>query len=48
MSKEKKAQVVREFAERVKLAFYQEFDEIIPSVMAEKIDEIARELENEK
>lgn len=36
----KKAQVLREFAERVKNAFYAEFDEIIPSVMANKIDEL--------
>ena len=40
--------IIKKFADRVKLAFYQEFGEIIPSVMAEKIDEIARELENEK
>lgn len=45
MSKEKKAQVVREFAERVKNAFYAEFDEIIPSVMANKIDELLKEYE---
>nr|DAI38384.1 MAG TPA: hypothetical protein [Caudoviricetes sp.] len=43
----KKAQVVREFAERVKIAFYEEFDEIIPSVMADKIDELVKEYENE-
>ncbi len=47
MSKEKKAQVVREFAERVKNVFYVEFDEIIPSVMADKIDELVKEYENE-
>lgn len=41
----KKAQVVREFAERVKNAFYAEFDEIIPSVMANKIDELLKEYE---
>lgn len=41
----KKAQVVREFAERVKNAFYEEFDEIIPSVMADKIDELLKEYE---
>ena len=41
----KKAQVVREFAERVKNAFYAEFDEIIPSVMANKIDELVKEYE---
>lgn len=41
----KKAQVVREFAERVKNAFYAEIDEIIPSVMANKIDELVKEYE---
>jgi hypothetical protein len=32
------------FAERVKMAFYYEFDESIPSIMADKIDEIAKEI----
>lgn len=41
----KKAQVVREFAERVKNAFYAEFDEIIPSIMANKIDDLVKEYE---
>lgn len=41
----KKEKVVREFAERVKNAFYVEFDEIIPSVMANKIDELLKEYE---
>ena len=41
----KKVQVVREFAERVKNAFYAEFNEIIPSVMANKIDELVKEYE---
>lgn len=40
--------IIKKFAERVKMAFYQEFDEVIPSIMAIRIDEIARELENEK
>ena len=35
---------VKEFAERVKMAFYYEFDELIPSIMADKIDEIAKEI----
>lgn len=39
----KKAQVVKEFAERVKNAFYAEFDEIIPSIMANKIDDLVKE-----
>ncbi len=35
---------VGKFAERVKMAFYYEFDEIIPSIMADKIDEICKEI----
>ena len=35
---------VEKFAERVKMAFYQEFDELIPSIMADKIDEICKEI----
>lgn len=37
-------QAVKEFAERVKMAFYYEFDELIPSIMADKIDEIVKEI----
>ena len=36
---------VKEFAEKVKMAFYYEFDEIIPSVMSDKIDELLKEYE---
>ena len=36
-------QAVKEFAERVKMAFYYEFDELIPSIMADKIDELVEE-----
>ena len=35
---------VKEFAERVKMAFYYEFDELIPSRMADKIDELVKEI----
>ena len=35
---------VKEFAEIVKLEFYRQFDELIPSIMADKIDEIVDEL----
>lgn len=35
---------VKEFAESVKMAFYYEFDELIPSTMAEKIDELVKEV----
>lgn len=35
---------VKEFAERVKMSFYYEFDELIPSIMADKIDELVKEV----
>lgn len=35
---------MKEFAERVKMAFYYEFDELIPSTMADKIEEIVKEV----
>lgn len=41
---EERKQVVKEFAERVKMAFYYEFNELIPSIMAEKIDELIEEM----
>ena len=37
-------QAVKQFAERVKLAFYYEFDELIPSIMADKIDALVKEV----
>ena len=42
---EYKRQAVKEFAEKVKMAFYYEFDEIIPSIMSDKIDELIKEYE---
>lgn len=41
---EERKQAVKEFAERVKMAFYYEFDELIPSTMADKIDELVKEI----
>lgn len=35
----------KEFAEQVKMVFYLEFDELIPSIMADKIDELLKEYE---
>lgn len=35
---------MREFAESVKMAFYYEFDELIPSTMTDKIDELVKEV----
>lgn len=43
--KQYKVQAVREFAEKVKMAFYYEFDEIIPSIMSDRIDELIKEYE---
>lgn len=40
-------ELLKEFSERVKTAFYIEFDEIIPSIMADKIDEIYKEMVGE-
>ena len=42
LANEERKQAVKEFAERVKMAFYYEFDELIPSIMADKIDEIVK------
>ena len=42
-----RAEAIKEFAERVKLDFYYEFDEIIPSIMADKIDNLAKEMTEE-
>ena len=41
-------ETAKEFAEKVKMAFYYEFDEIIPSIMADKIDELLKEYGVEK
>lgn len=41
---EERKQAVIEFAERVKMAFYYEFDELIPSIMADRIDELVKEV----
>lgn len=39
-----KAEAIKEFAEAVKMEFYREFDEIIPSIMADKIDNLVKEM----
>ena len=44
LANEERKQAVKEFAERVKMAFYYEFDELIPSIMADKIDELIEEV----
>lgn len=35
---------IKEFADRVKMAFYYEFDELIPSIMADTIDSLVKEM----
>lgn len=35
---------VEDVAERIKMAFYYEFDELIPSIMADTIDELVEEV----
>ena len=37
--------LLKQFAEKVKMAFYYEFDEIMPSIMSDKIDELLKEYE---
>lgn len=41
--KNTKEQALKQFAERVKMEFYYEFDELIPSIMKGKIDKILKE-----
>ena len=43
--KQYKVQAVKEFAENVKMAFFYEFDEIIPSIMSDRIDELIKDYE---
>ena len=40
-------EMLEEFAEQVKMAFYYEFDELIPSIMSDKIDNLLKELVGE-
>ena len=44
LADEERKQAVKEFAELVKMAFYYEFDELIPSIMADRIDELVKEV----
>lgn len=45
--RERLKKAVEDVAERIKIAFYYEFEELIPSIMADKIDEIVKEALNE-
>ena len=38
------SETINRFAERIKMEFYYEFDELIPSIMADKIDNISKEI----
>ena len=44
LKKQIKSEAIKEFAENIKLEFYKEFDEIIPSIMADKIDNLVKEM----
>ena len=39
--------ILEKFATRIKNSFYYEFDELIPSIMSDKIDQIKQEVLNE-
>lgn len=41
---EAKTKAVKELAERIKVEFYTQFDELIPSVMSDRIDELVEEV----
>ncbi len=45
--KEKK-ELAEKLAERIKNEFYIQFDEILPSIMADRIDEIVKEVLDEE
>lgn len=46
--KKAKAEAINEFAERLKTASYYEFEELIPSIMADKIDNLVKEMVGEE
>ena len=39
-----KSEAIKEFAELVKMEFYKDFDELIPSIMADRIDNLVKEM----
>lgn len=41
---DKDIKAVKELAERIKTEFYAQFDELIPSVMSDRIDELVNEV----
>jgi Tfp pilus assembly protein PilN len=38
------SEAIKEFAEQIKMVFYYEFEELIPSIMADKIDNLVKEM----
>ena len=44
LTAEIRAEAIKEFSENIKLEFYKEFDEIISSIMADKIDNLVKEM----
>lgn len=38
------SEAIKEFAEQIKMAFYYEFEELIPSIMADKIGNLVKEM----
>lgn len=45
---DKDIKTVKELAERIKVEFYAQFDELIPSVMSDRIDELVKEVLQEE
>lgn len=45
---DEKRRLVEKLAERIKNEFYIQFDEIIPSIMSDRIDEIVKEVLDEE
>ena len=47
-TQKREKELAGKIAERIKNEFYIQFDEIIPSIMADRIDEIVKEVLNEE
>lgn len=45
--RERLTKAIKDVAERIKTAFYCEFEELIPSIVADRIDGIVKEVLNE-
>lgn len=42
IARAERKEAIKEFAEAVKLEFYKEFDELIPSIMSDSIDDLVK------